>query len=73
MLKIARWANANHADTQAIILKYTKITPDVAAKMLRTTYGETKVDAALVQPAIDLAVKYGGMAPVAAADLIWDG
>jgi NitT/TauT family transport system substrate-binding protein len=73
MLKIAHWANANHADTQAIIVKYTKITPDVAAKMLRTTYGETKVDAAIVQPAIDLAVKYGGMAPVAAADLIWAG
>jgi NitT/TauT family transport system substrate-binding protein len=73
MLKIARWANANHADTQAIILKYTKISPDVAAKMLRSTYGETKADAALLQPAIDLAVKYGGMQPVSAADLIWQG
>jgi NitT/TauT family transport system substrate-binding protein len=73
MLKIAKWANANHADTQAIILKYTKITPDVAAKMVRTTYGETKVTAALLQPVIDLAVKYGGMDPVPAADLIWQG
>jgi NitT/TauT family transport system substrate-binding protein len=73
MLKIAKWANANHADTQQIILKYTKISPDVAAKMLRTTYGEAKVDAAIMQPAIDLAVKYGGMPPVAAADLIWQG
>ncbi|HEV8019814.1 MAG TPA: ABC transporter substrate-binding protein [Candidatus Lustribacter sp.] len=73
MLKIAKWANANHADTQAIILKYTKITPEVAAKMVRTTYGETKITAALLQPVIDLAVKYGGMAPVSAADLIWQG
>jgi NitT/TauT family transport system substrate-binding protein len=73
MLKIARWANANHTDTQQIVLKYTKITPEVAAKMLRTTYGETKVDAALLQPSIDAAVKYGGMSPVAASDLIWQG
>jgi NitT/TauT family transport system substrate-binding protein len=73
MLKIAKWANANHADTQAIILKYTKIAPEVAAKMTRTTYGETKVDAALLQPVIDLAVKYGEMQPVRAGDLIWQG
>jgi NitT/TauT family transport system substrate-binding protein len=73
MLKIAKWANANHADTQAIILKYTKITPEVAAKMIRTTYGETKVDASLLQPVIDLAVKYGDMQPVRAGDLIWQG
>ena len=73
MLKIAKWANANHADTQAIVLNHTKITPDVAAKMVRTVYGETPVTAALLQPVIDLAVKYGGMAPVPAADLIWQG
>jgi NitT/TauT family transport system substrate-binding protein len=73
MLKIARWANANHADTQAIILKYTKITPEVAAKMLRSTYGETRADAALLQPVIDVAVKYGGMQPVAAGELLWQG
>lgn len=73
MLKIAKWANQNHEATQAIILKYTKITPEVAAKMARTTYGETKVTAALLQPVIDLAVKYGGMEPVPAADLIWQG
>jgi len=73
MLKIATWANANHAATQAIILKYTKITPEVAAKMVRTTYGESKITPASLQPVIDLAVKYGGMEPVAAADLIWQG
>ena len=36
-------------------------------------YGETKVDAALLQPVIDLAVKYGDMQPVRAGDLIWQG
>lgn len=73
MLKIAKWANANHADTQQIILKYTKVLPDVAAKMVRSTYGETAVDPAIVQPAIDVAVKYGGMERVLATDLIWRG
>ena len=73
MQKIARWANANHADTQAIILKYTKIAPEVAGKMVRSQYGETKADVAMLQPVLDLAVKYGGMQPVAAADLIWQG
>jgi NitT/TauT family transport system substrate-binding protein len=73
MLKIAKWANANHADTQQIVLKYTKITPEVASKMLRTTYGEAKVDAAVLQPSIDAAVKYGGMDPVDASELIWQG
>jgi NitT/TauT family transport system substrate-binding protein len=73
MLKIARWANANRADTQQIILKYTKVPPEVAAKMVRSTYGENAVDPAIVQPAIDIAVRYGGMERVSAADLIWRG
>jgi len=73
MLQIARWANANHADTQKIILKYTKITPEVAGKMVRSTYGDTKADAALLQPVIDLAVKYGDMQRVPAGELLWQG
>jgi NitT/TauT family transport system substrate-binding protein len=73
MMQIARWANANHADTQQIILKYTKITPEVAAKMVRSSYGDAKADAALLQPVLDLAVKYGDMQPVAARDLLWQG
>jgi NitT/TauT family transport system substrate-binding protein len=73
MQKIARWANANHTDTQEIVLKHSKISPEVAAKMLRTTYGDMKADAALLQPVIDVAVKYGGMQPVNAAELLWQG
>ncbi len=73
MLQIAKWANANHADTQAIVPKYTKITPEVAAKMVRAVIGDTKPDAALIQPVIDVAVKYGGMQPLAASELIWTG
>jgi NitT/TauT family transport system substrate-binding protein len=73
MLQIARWANANHAETQTIVPKYTKITPEVAAHMVRAVIGDTKPDAALIQPVIDVAVKYGGMQYVPASELIWAG
>jgi NitT/TauT family transport system substrate-binding protein len=71
MLQIARWANANHAETQTIVSKYTKISPDVLAHANRPVLGETKPDPALIQPVIDLAVKYGGMQPLQASELIW--
>ncbi len=71
LLQIARWANTNHAETQAILPKYTKISADVAAHMGRVTLGESKPDAAWIQPIIDLAVKYGGMQSVPAPELIW--
>ncbi len=73
MLQIARWANANHAETQTIVPKYTKITPEIAAHMVRAVIGDTKPDAALIQPVIDVAVKYGGMQSLPASELIWQG
>lgn len=73
MLQIARWANANHSDTQAIIAKYTKIPPGVIAHMQRAVIGETKPDPALIQPVIDVAVKYGGMQSLPASELVWQG
>ncbi len=73
MLQIARWANANHAATQAIVPKYTKITPEVAAHMVRAVLGETRPDPALIQPVIDVAVKYGDLQPMRASELIWQG
>jgi NitT/TauT family transport system substrate-binding protein len=73
MLQIAKWANANRAETQAIVPKYTKITPEVAAHMVRAVIGDTKPDPALIQPVIDVAVKYGGMQSLPASELIWQG
>ena len=73
MLQIAKWANANHAESQTIVPKYTKITPEIAAHMVRAVIGEVKPDPSLIQPVIDVAVKYGGMQPVLASDLIWPG
>jgi NitT/TauT family transport system substrate-binding protein len=73
MLQIGRWANANRGETQTIVPKYTKITPEVAEHMVRAVIGDTKPDKALIQPVIDVAVKYGGMQPLPASDLIWPG
>jgi NitT/TauT family transport system substrate-binding protein len=73
LLHIARWANANHADSAAILTKYARITPEVAARMQRAVIGDTKPDPAMLAPVIDVAVKYGGMQSLPAADLIWTG
>jgi len=71
MKQTADWANAHHAESAAILLKYTKMTPDVVARMQRATYGTT-LDPALLQPVIDNAAKYGSFPrPVTAAELTW--
>jgi hypothetical protein len=38
--------------------------------MNRAILGDTKPDPALIQPVIDVAVKYGGLEPLRAAELI---
>jgi len=71
MKQTAEWANAHHAESAAILLKYTKVTPEIVSRMQRATYGTT-LDAALLQPVIDNAAKYGSFPrPVTAAELTW--
>ena len=71
MKQTAEWANAHRKESAAILLRYTKLTPEIAAKMTRATYG-TALDATLIQPVIDNAQKYATFpAPVTAADLSW--
>ena len=73
LLQTARWANAHHALTAPILAKYNKVTLEVAMKMTRSRYGETKPVPGLLQPVLDLASKYGSMPHVSGADLIWNG
>jgi NitT/TauT family transport system substrate-binding protein len=73
LLQVAKWANTHHAQTAPILAKYNKVTLDVAMKMTRSHYGETKLTPAIMQPVLDLASKYGEMPKVSAADLIWNG
>ena len=53
----ARWANAHHDDSAAILSKYTKIDVDRIRRMNRCMYA-TDLRAAQVQPVLDTAFKY---------------
>lgn len=53
----ARWANAHHDDSAAILAKYTKIDVDRIRRMNRSGYA-TDLRAAMVQPVLDTAFKY---------------
>jgi NitT/TauT family transport system substrate-binding protein len=53
----ARWANTNHAQTLAILVKYGKLDPDKLANVRRATYA-TSLDPALLRPVIDIGIKY---------------
>ena len=52
----AKWANANHEQSGAILAKYSKINPDTARTMTRSTYAET-LNAALIDPMLQLTFK----------------
>jgi NitT/TauT family transport system substrate-binding protein len=65
----ARWGNANHEKSAQILVKASKMPPEVANKMIRAYYGE-RLDAALLQPVIDACAKYGTIAkPFPAAEV----
>ncbi len=71
--RAALWGNAHHAESAAIVSRYTKIDLAVVERMARMTYGtQTQIDPAQIKPLIDEMVKYGMMAqPIDPADLIW--
>jgi NitT/TauT family transport system substrate-binding protein len=68
--KTAAWANTNHDQTGEILVKYAKLNPDTIRTMLRTVFAE-RIDAAQIQPVIDLTAKYGGITPFSAEQLIF--
>lgn len=66
----ARWANANHAGSAAILSKYSKLGLDRVEAMTRTTFA-TSLDPALMQPVLDIAARYKLIrTPVAARALM---
>jgi NitT/TauT family transport system substrate-binding protein len=71
MRRAATWANSHRAESTDLLAKYTKLTPDNLATMVRSTYADTPPTPELIQPVVDVAVKYGGLAPIKADDLIW--
>lgn len=70
MRETALWANANHAQSGAIVAKYTKIDPAVVATMTRSHYAD-QLTPALLQPVVDVSAKYNDFAAFPAQDLIY--
>jgi NitT/TauT family transport system substrate-binding protein len=67
----AVWANAHPRASAILLTHFTNLNASVADTMGRATYG-TSLDAALIQPAIDVMVKYGFLAKrIDANDLLW--
>lgn len=65
----SRWANADPAQTALILAKHIKLSPDVLATMTRSTYGRS-LEAAEIQPVLDLAFKDKLFSPAIAATAI---
>jgi NitT/TauT family transport system substrate-binding protein len=63
------WANTHHAETGAVLAQHYHTPADVIATMVRASYPE-QLTAALVQPVIDVAARYGIVTPVNAASLL---
>lgn len=71
MKQTALWANAHQHESAEILLRYTKLTPETAAKMVRATYG-VNLEASTMQPVIDSTQKYGSLKrAMAASELMW--
>ena len=67
----ATWANAHPSESAAILAKYTKMSPDLASRIVRDEKGTT-LDPQLIQPIIDTMKKYGDLTTsVTAAQLVW--
>jgi NitT/TauT family transport system substrate-binding protein len=67
------WANSHEKESAAILVKHSKVPPSIADSMARAEYG-ANLEPAMIQPVIDLALKYGVITkPLTANDLIWKG
>jgi NitT/TauT family transport system substrate-binding protein len=70
MRQTATWANSHHRESAEILSKYIHLTPAQIGEFTRVTYGD-RLTPELIQPNIDVAVKYGVIkAAFPASDLI---
>jgi NitT/TauT family transport system substrate-binding protein len=66
----ARWTNTHPDASAPILVKYLSIDPETAKKLTRATFA-TSIDPKLMQPVLDIGVRYGLLEkPVDAATLI---
>jgi NitT/TauT family transport system substrate-binding protein len=68
--KTAAWANKNHAQSGDILMKYAKLDAATLKTMQRTIFLE-RLEAAQLQPVIDLTAKYGGVPAFPASEIVF--
>jgi NitT/TauT family transport system substrate-binding protein len=64
------WANKNRAKSADLLIQYSKIDPAAVGAMTRVQYGE-HLTAAMLQPVVNVAAKYGGFPSYSAQTLIY--
>jgi ABC-type nitrate/sulfonate/bicarbonate transport system substrate-binding protein len=69
MHAVALWANVHQAQTAPMLAASLHVDPSVVASMVRATYSP-KLTVGEIQPALDVAARYGALPPMNAATLI---
>lgn len=69
IFETARWANAHHRESGAILVKRLHLAPAVVASMRRATYAEAFREE-WVTPVIDAGVKYKSFGPIQATTIL---
>lgn len=60
IMTTANWANHHQTETIALESRISNVSPDIIASSTRTIFAET-IDLRLIQPVIDVAVRYGAL------------
>jgi NitT/TauT family transport system substrate-binding protein len=67
----SQWANTHHSESAQMLTKYSRVTLDVANRMVRATFG-LDLNPAMLVPVLDLALRYGLIdRSVPVSELIW--
>jgi ABC-type nitrate/sulfonate/bicarbonate transport system substrate-binding protein len=69
MHDVAIWANAHRAETGPMLAASLGVDPQIVASMVRATYSP-QLTPGEIQPALDVAARYGVLRPMKAATLI---
>jgi NitT/TauT family transport system substrate-binding protein len=68
----ALWSNSHRAESSDILVKYMKLAPELASKMVRDEQG-TVLSPELLQPNLDVLARYNALPnPVTVGQLVWN-
>jgi NitT/TauT family transport system substrate-binding protein len=73
MQQTARWANTHPKEAAALLERYTKVTPDIAAAAIKQLQFDDggRADPKYLQPVVDMISKYGKTPSFNAVELTW--